>query len=66
MSDEILDYPIFYASAKNGWAISDLTDEKKDMACILDSIIKSIPYNIIHFNCIYIIINFSSFLKIIP
>jgi GTP-binding protein len=43
VSDEILDYPIFYASAKNGWAISDLNDEKKDMACILDSIIKSIP-----------------------
>lgn len=42
-SDEILDYPIYYASAKNGWAISDIKNEKVDMKCILDGIIEYIP-----------------------
>jgi GTP-binding protein len=43
VSDEILDYPVFYASAKNGWAVTDMNDEKVDMKCILEGIIKQIP-----------------------
>jgi GTP-binding protein len=42
-SDEILDYPIYYASAKNGWAVTNMNDEKIDMKCILDGIINNIP-----------------------
>ena len=44
--DESLDYPIYYASAKNGWAVKDIKDiknDKKDMKCILDGIIENIP-----------------------
>jgi GTP-binding protein len=45
--DESLEYPIYYASAKNGWAVDDIKDinkENKDMKCILDGIIQYIPY----------------------
>lgn len=38
-TDEQLDFPIIYASGKEGWAILDLDDKKKDMAPLLDTII---------------------------
>ena len=41
--DSILDYPVFYASARDAWAVKSLTQEKKDMTCILDGIIEHIP-----------------------
>ena len=44
--DESLEYPVFYASAKNGWAVKDVKDIKKDnkdMKCILDGIVEHIP-----------------------
>lgn len=41
--DNFIDYPIFYASGKNGWAVQNLKDEKKDVRCILDGIIKHVP-----------------------
>ena len=27
-NDEILEYPLFFASAKNGWAVTSIEDEK--------------------------------------
>lgn len=41
--DELLEYPVYYCSAKNGWAVANLNDEKINMNCILDGIIKHIP-----------------------
>eukprot|EP00331_Platyophrya_macrostoma_P003109 CAMPEP_0176412666 /NCGR_PEP_ID=MMETSP0127-20121128/4270_1 /TAXON_ID=938130 /ORGANISM="Platyophrya macrostoma, Strain WH" /LENGTH=642 /DNA_ID=CAMNT_0017792361 /DNA_START=66 /DNA_END=1994 /DNA_ORIENTATION=+ len=41
--DSILDYPVYYASARDAWAIKNLSDPKKDMSCILDGIIEHIP-----------------------
>lgn len=41
--DELLNYPIFYASGKNGWAVKDLDDEKNGVDCVLQSIIDEIP-----------------------
>ncbi|MBN1405376.1 MAG: translational GTPase TypA [Candidatus Omnitrophica bacterium] len=38
-TDEQLDFPIVYASGKEGWAILDLADEKKDMKPLLDTIL---------------------------
>ncbi len=38
-TDEQLDFPIIYASGKDGWAISDLEDERKDMKPLLDVIL---------------------------
>ncbi len=38
-TEEQLDFPILYASGRNGWAVKDLKDEKKDLAPLLEAII---------------------------
>ena len=42
-SDEQLDCPFLYASAKAGHAVIDLNDTPKDMAPLFDAILKYIP-----------------------
>lgn len=42
-SDEQLDCPFIYASARNGYAMKELTDEKKDMTPLFETIIDYIP-----------------------
>ena len=42
-SDEQLDSPFVYASAKGGYAVRDLADEPKDMKPLFDAIIDHIP-----------------------
>ena len=42
-SDEQLDSPIVFASAKAGFAVRDLDDEKKSMAPLFDTILEHIP-----------------------
>lgn len=42
-SDEQLDCPFIYASAKNGYAMKELTDEPKDMQPLFETIINYIP-----------------------
>nr|DAD22743.1 TPA_asm: hypothetical protein HUJ06_024206 [Nelumbo nucifera] len=46
-SEEQLDFPVLYASAKEGWASSTFTknppDEAKNMSELLDAIIKHVP-----------------------
>ena len=42
-SDEQLDFPVMYASAKAGYAVKEITDERKDMTPLFDEIIKQIP-----------------------
>ena len=42
-SDEQLDCPFIYASAKSGIAILDLTDDKKDMQPLFETIVNYIP-----------------------
>ena len=41
-NDEQLDFPVVYASAKNGIANMNLTDESDNVTCIFDTIIKNI------------------------
>jgi len=41
-SDEQLDFPVVYASAKNGIAKMNLEDESDNITCIFDTIIKNI------------------------
>jgi len=41
-SDEILDYPLFHASAKGGWAAKS-GEDRKDITSILDAVIDYIP-----------------------
>lgn len=38
-TDEQLDFPIVYASGKDGWATMDFKEKKEDMADLLDTII---------------------------
>lgn len=42
-SDEQLDCPFVYASAKEGFAIRDLNDERKDMVPLFETILDYIP-----------------------
>jgi GTP-binding protein len=42
-SDEQLDFPLLYASAKQGWAAETLDSERKDMAPLFDRIVAHVP-----------------------
>ncbi len=42
-SDEQLDCPFVYASAKSGFAVLDLNDEKKNMQPLFETILSAIP-----------------------
>ncbi len=42
-SDEQLDCPFLYASARDGYAVRDLNDEKKDMTALFETILEYIP-----------------------
>ncbi|HUX78304.1 MAG TPA: translational GTPase TypA [Alphaproteobacteria bacterium] len=43
-TDEQLDFPTLYASAKEGWAIAHLEDEKKDLSPLFNEILKHVPF----------------------
>ena len=42
-SDEQLDAPVVFASAKQGYAVKDLADEHKDLTPLFDTILEHIP-----------------------
>ena len=42
-TDAQLDFPIVYASGREGWAAKDLKDERKDLAPLLDLIVEIVP-----------------------
>jgi len=42
-TEEQLDFPVIYASGRNGYAIKDLSDEPKDLNPLLDMIVQSVP-----------------------
>lgn len=42
-NEEQLDFPVVYASGKDGWAVENMTDDKKDLRCLLDLIIRYVP-----------------------
>ncbi len=41
--DHLLDFPVVYASSKDGYAINNLEEEHKDMSAVSDQIINFIP-----------------------
>ncbi|OJW48099.1 MAG: GTP-binding protein TypA [Alphaproteobacteria bacterium 41-28] len=43
-NDDQLDFPTLYASAKEGWAIENLEDEKKDLSPLFNAILKRVAY----------------------
>jgi GTP-binding protein len=42
-TDEQLDFPVIYASAKEGYAVRDINDKHQDMEPLFEAIIKHIP-----------------------
>ncbi len=42
-SDEQLDFPLLYASGRNGWAVNHLNEERTSILPLLDAIIKYVP-----------------------
>src|SRR6188472_2934228 len=42
-TDEQLDFPIVYASAKNGFAVRELNEHKQDMTPLFQAIVKDVP-----------------------
>src|SRR4029078_7776076 len=42
-TDAQLDFPIVYASGREGWAAKDLKDERKDLGPLLDLIVDGVP-----------------------
>src|SRR5258708_617918 len=41
--EEQLDFPTLYASGRNGWAVTDLGDDRKDLAALFDLIVRHVP-----------------------
>jgi GTP-binding protein len=42
-SEEQLDFPVVYASGREGWAVTDLNDSPVDLSPLLDVVIERIP-----------------------
>ncbi len=42
-NNDQLDFPVVYASGRSGWAVSDLSNERKNLIPLLDIILESIP-----------------------
>ena len=42
-TDEQLDFPIIYASAKNGFAVRELHENNEDMTPLFEAIVKHVP-----------------------
>lgn len=42
-SDEQTDFPVIYASAKNGYAMKNLEDDRKDLTPLFDAILSHVP-----------------------
>jgi GTP-binding protein len=41
--DDQLEFPVIYASGRDGWAIAEIEDERKNLVPLLEAIINSIP-----------------------
>ncbi len=42
-TDEQLDFPTLFASGREGWAINDLADERKDISPLVEKILSHVP-----------------------
>ena len=42
-TDEQLDFPILYASGRNGWCVKELEDERKDLTPLLELVMTHVP-----------------------
>ena len=49
-SDEQLDFPILFASGKDGWCVNDLNDKKENLYPLLDLILSHVPAPTVDFS----------------
>jgi len=42
-ADEQLDFPMLYASGRQGWAVEKLTDERRNLAPLFDLVLRHVP-----------------------
>lgn len=42
-NDEQLDFPVLYASGRNGWAVKEMNEEKKDLSPLFELILSYVP-----------------------
>lgn len=42
-TEEQLEFPIIYASGRDGWAVTDLKEERKDLTPLLDTVVQYVP-----------------------
>ncbi|RED51452.1 translational GTPase TypA [Aestuariispira insulae] len=42
-TEEQLDFPVLFASAKQGWAVNDLGDEREDLNVLFEKIVDHVP-----------------------
>jgi len=42
-TDEQLDFPILYASGRNGWCVRDMNDEQKNLTPLLELVLEHVP-----------------------
>ena len=65
-NDQQLDFPILYASGKNGWCVKELDHDRTDLSTLLELIIKHVPSpkNIIEdsFSMLVTLLDFDPFL----
>lgn len=43
-SEDQLDYALLFASARSGWAVRNVSDEKENVMALLDTIVEKIPH----------------------
>ena len=43
-TDDQLDYPVIYASARSGWAVNDLTKKRENVQDLFEAIVNHIPH----------------------
>jgi len=41
--EDLLDFPVVYASGRDGWSVKNLKDPKEDLTPLLDSIMENLP-----------------------
>jgi len=41
--DDALDFPVIYASAREGWAVMDLDEPRENLRCVFETILSHVP-----------------------
>ncbi len=65
-TDEQLDFPMLYASGRQGWAVEKLDDERKDLAPMFDLVLRHVPMPVLNqdapFGMVASILDYDNFL----